>query len=141
MSRPLHATVSALCAALLLSVAGNAHSQAPASPAVAQRPLKQPAGDCLNPEYPLAARRSGAEGSTRVVFIVERDGSTTNPRVARRSGNTKAHALLDEAAVQALLRCNFGEAPDHEPTPVALDLVWKLAPDPLAPRPIGPPAR
>lgn len=114
----------------LLLLAAASHAQVPAS--APQPPAKRPAAlaspSCLAVEYPAAARRSGAEGVTRLDFTIEPDGAVSNPAVARRSGRTREHALLDLAATQAIARCNFGPAPGFEPVRATQEFVWKLEP-------------
>ena len=126
---------TALLLGLLLSIQCLAQDGRPSPTEKPRRPIKMPTDGCLSPEYPLQARRSGAEGTTRIFFAIEQDGSVSNVKVAKGSGATKEHTLLDEAAAQSIRRCNFGEAQDFSPVRAAQDFKWKLEPHPLAPRP------
>jgi protein TonB len=48
--------------------------------------------------YPLAAQRMGATGAVSLSFVVLPDGTFTDVRVKRSSGND----LLDQAAIQTV---------------------------------------
>lgn len=50
-----------------------------------------------NQKYPREAWKSGIEGDVRVVFIVEKDGSISNPTVAK-----SVHPTLDAEAIRVI---------------------------------------
>jgi len=58
------------------------------------------------PTYPDMARTAGIEGQTVVEALVGTDGSVTDARVLKSSGN----ASLDQAAVEAAMRSTFSPA-------------------------------
>ena len=56
---------------------------------------------CKNPDYPAEAIRKKQEGVTRIRALVNVDGHLSNMSLLTSSG----HALLDNAAIAALLTC------------------------------------
>ena len=65
------------------------------------RYLRNPA-----PEYPLAAQKRGLEGQVVLKVHVLASGSPDKVTVAKSSG----HAILDEAAIKAVLQWAFAPA-------------------------------
>ena len=58
--------------------------------------------------YPKREQRRGIEGAARVSFVIHQNGSVTDVRVVRSSGNQR----LDKAAIKAVSRAApFGKAP------------------------------
>lgn len=98
------------------------------------------------PEYPLAALRIDAQGTTTLQFTVDDKGGLTNAAILRSSG----HELLDRAALFSLSKCRFkpaiasGQA--QKSSTLKVEYVWRLvdgaprsfapstAPDPILPR-------
>ena len=58
------------------------------------------------PEYPIAAKRRREEGEVRLSVTVSRDGRPLRVSLLRSSG----HALLDQAAIDAVLHWTFEPA-------------------------------
>lgn len=105
----------------------------PAPPRVAARPAIAnvqacaPSGD----DYPAAARRSEATGTTKVRFNVGPDGKLSGPpEVVRSAGPTREHKMLDRVAVAKLGECSFTAGRDETGKPMGgsfeVDYVWKL---------------
>jgi len=78
-------------------------------------------------EYPLLARRIGAEGTVYIKFILARDGRLKQAEVSRSSGRR----ILDKAAIDAVTRVNrFPAVPDDMVGPdlnFELPLAFKIA--------------
>jgi protein TonB len=62
------------------------------------------------PTYPDMARTAGIEGQTVVEALVATDGSVSDARVLKSSGN----ASLDQAAVDAAMRSRFSPAKQRD---------------------------
>lgn len=108
---------------------------APAPPAparVSARPAIANAGSCApKPEdYPAAAVRAEATGTTKVRFRVGSDGKLAGAEVVRSSGGTREHKMLDRIALSKLSECKFAAGTDEHGRPVGasfdVDYVWKL---------------
>lgn len=78
-------------------------------------------------EYPLMARKSGAEGTVYVKFVLGRDGRLKRAEVSRTSGRS----ILDRAAINAVTRINrfpaFPESMEGAELNFELPLAYKLA--------------
>lgn len=102
----------------------------PSPPADLSRPAQLEASQCQRPEYPLAALRAEATGTTRIRFGVDARGRVTDARVLQRSGYSREHRLLDSAAVDTLGRCRFSPGLDASGRPVGgyatVEYVWTL---------------
>ncbi|MFL6660397.1 MAG: energy transducer TonB [Massilia sp.] len=88
---------------------------------------------CTTPEWPKEARRYEIEGVTVLHFQIAADGSVEGARVAR----TSSWKLLDDAALQSLVKCKFkpglSEAERAKSFPV--QFVWTMAgPSPARPQ-------
>jgi periplasmic protein TonB len=97
-----------------------------ARPAIANVQACAPSGA----DYPPAANRAGATGTTRIRFTVGADGSLTSAEVVSSAGRTREHRLLDRVAQTKLSECNFTPGVDENGRPVGgtfeVDYVWKL---------------
>lgn len=84
---------------------------------------------CTTPAWPAEARRYEVEGITVIHFRIGEDGAVVNAEVAASSG----WALLDQAALQSLVKCKFkpGLAEAAERMTFPIQFVWTLS---------GPPA-
>ena len=65
-------------------------------------------GRTIPPVYPRIARESGWEGTVLIRVAVQPDGSPESVRIRRSSG----HAVLDNAAVEAVKKWRFSPAKD-----------------------------
>ena len=90
------------------------------------RPVDPETAVCPRPDYPLAARRSDATGTTRVSYRIQPSGAVSDAWVTRKSGETPAHAVLDEAALTAVGVCRFAEANGYAPVRASQDCEWRL---------------
>jgi protein TonB len=75
--------------------------------------------------YPLAARRQGLGGTVELEVWLEATGRVRDVRVVRSS----SHALLDEAAVEAIRALGpmpFPESLPRRPLRIRLPLVFEL---------------
>ncbi len=78
-----------------------------------------------HPEYPAAAMRAGAMGETRLRLDLDASGEVQDAIVLRRSGPTREHRLMDRAAMDALMRCDFRQA-HVGPGARQISYVWRL---------------
>jgi protein TonB len=87
-------------------------------------------GSCEKPEYPAAASRAEATGTTKIRFVVDATGVVSKAEVERSAGASREHRLLDRTAVDALSKCRFKPGTDEHGKPVGgttvVDYVWKL---------------
>ncbi len=85
---------------------------------------------CDKPEYPSAALRADATGTTKIRFTVDATGVVSKAEVERSSGVSREHRLLDRSAVDALSKCRFKPGIDDKGKAVGgttiVDYVWKL---------------
>jgi protein TonB len=108
---------------------------APAAPAPAPQVHARPATINANdpnckPEYPAAALRANATGTTRIKFTVDAAGKVVSAEVVGSSGSSRENRLLDNAAKAALSTCPFTPGIDDTGKPVGtttvVDYTWKL---------------
>ena len=82
------------------------------------------------PEYPAAAIRTGAQGTTRLAFHLDETGKVLGVDIVQHAGETREHRLLDSAAAHALSTCAFQPARDAagKPVPgvVKVTYVWRI---------------
>jgi TonB family protein len=78
-------------------------------PAPAPRPPLRigEGGLCPQPEYPPAAVRAMATGSTTVRLRLDAEGNVVGGDIANPSGPTREHRMLDGTAVDTFSRCRF----------------------------------
>jgi protein TonB len=85
---------------------------------------------CEKPEYPSAAARAEATGTTKIRFVVDASGVVSKAEVERSAGASREHRLLDRTAVDALSKCRFKPGTDEHGKPIGgttvVDYVWKL---------------
>jgi len=99
--------------------------------AQASSPIAAPlaAADC-KPNYPMEAVRANAQGVTVLVFHVNEQGKPTGGEVLRKSGPSRAHGMLDRAALEALMHCPFKQRLDANGLPQAYDIevpyTWRI---------------
>jgi protein TonB len=89
-------------------------------------------GDCAprSEDYPPAAARANATGTTSIQFTVGADGKMTAAEIVRGAGASREHRLLDRLALSKLSECTFKPGVDENGKPVGgtfrVDYVWKL---------------
>lgn len=100
----------------------------PAPPRVAVAARLEVAS-CEKPDYPAAALRADATGTTKIRFAVDADGRVVRADLENPSGASREHRLLDRAAIDALSRCRFKPGTDETGRPVGstafVSYVWK----------------
>jgi periplasmic protein TonB len=103
---------------------------APPAPKVQARPAQINVSSCEKPEYPAAALRAEATGTTKIRFVVDAAGVVSKADVEQPSGPTREHRLLDRTAVEALSKCRFKPGIDDTGKAVGgttlVDYVWKV---------------
>jgi protein TonB len=86
--------------------------------------------DCEKPAYPAAAARAEATGVVRIKVTVGTDGRATATEIARSSGNSREHKLLDRAAETAIRStCKFKPGTvDGKPESLTtfVEYAWRL---------------
>ena len=107
----------------------------PAAPAAPPAPKPQAVAaridvsSCDKPEYPAAALRADASGTTKIRFTVDASGTVSKAEIERAAGVSREHRLLDRAAVDALSKCRFKPGSDEQGKPVGgttvVEYVWK----------------
>ena len=100
---------------------------------MAAKPVIANASACApRPEdYPPAAQRAEATGTTVIRFTVGSDGKLAGaPQIVRSAGATREHKSLDRLAVTKLSECRFTPGADENGKPVGasfdVEYVWKL---------------
>ncbi|MEP6505896.1 MAG: TonB family protein [Betaproteobacteria bacterium] len=104
---------------------------APPAPNIVARAARVNATDpSCRPDYPAAAARAQAVGTSRIRFTVDANGKVTAADVIGSSGPTREHRLLDNAAKSALATCPITVGVDAEGHPVGTQVeviyTWKL---------------
>ena len=92
----------------------------------AVRNLAEVGFKCQEAYYPAAARRSGADGRTRLRVDVSEEGRISSVSVVRPSGQSKEHKLLDQSAVMHVRSCAPKENSALEAVTFEYEVVWKL---------------
>jgi TonB family protein len=80
---------------------------------VVARGFSSPKADfdsCKLPEYPVAARRAGATGSTKLTFHIRANSRVIDGEVTKSAGKSPSHKLLDVTALFSLMQCKFEPA-------------------------------
>jgi protein TonB len=98
---------------------------APKAPPVRTQPVIDAKRSCAEPEYPSASRRLEEEGTVLLRFLIDVDGKVVQSEVQSTSG----YPRLDEAARQALSRCQFKPGTlDGKPEQswASMKYTWKL---------------
>jgi len=101
--------------------------RAAAKPAIANVSQCAPTAD----DYPAAAKRSEATGTTRIRFTVGPDGRLAGtPEIVRSAGSSREHKMMDRVAAAKLSECKFTAGVDENGKPVGasfdVEYVWKL---------------
>jgi periplasmic protein TonB len=104
----------------------------PAPPRVAARPAVLNVSACApkNEDYPPAAVRAEATGTTVIRFTIDAAGKVSNAEVVKSAGASREHRQLDRLALQKLSECTFRPGNDENGKPVGgstdVTYVWKL---------------
>jgi periplasmic protein TonB len=105
---------------------------APPAPPVAARPAIGDVSSCAPKaeDYPVAAIRAEAIGTTKVRFTIDATGKMTKAEVVKSAGGSREHRMLDRVAIDKLSTCKFKPGIDAtgKPTGGSFDVeyVWKL---------------
>ena len=103
---------------------------APPPPRVVAVPARIDVNSCDKPEYPAAALRAEATGTSKIRFTVDATGVVSKAEIERSAGPSREHRLLDRAAIDALSKCRFKPGTDEAGKPVGavtpVEYVWKL---------------
>ena len=95
-------------------------------PAIADASTCAPTED----DYPRAALRAEATGTTVVRFTVDGTGRLAKAEVVRSAGSSREHRLLDQTALRKLGECRFTPGRDAQGQPVGgsfeVEYVWRL---------------
>ena len=115
-----------------VSIAPPPAPTAPPAPPVARTaiPARIDVSACEKPEYPAAATRAEATGTTKIRFTVDATGKVSKADLEKSAGSSREHRLLDRAAIEALSKCPFKPGMDEQGRPVGattlVEYVWKL---------------
>lgn len=97
-----------------------------AKPAIANVQACAPRGE----DYPAAARKVEATGTTRLRFTIDATGALMRTEVVRSAGASREHRLLDNTAASMLAGCAFTAGIDENGRAAGgtfeVDYVWKL---------------
>ena len=98
---------------------------------VTPRPARIDAGAArCRPEYPAAAQRAGATGTTKIRFSVDATGRISGSQILMSSGSTRENRMMDKAAAEALAQCPVQVGTDElgRPMGTTTDVVyvWSL---------------
>ena len=98
---------------------------------VTPRPARIDAGAArCRPEYPAAAQRAGATGTTKIRFSVDAAGRISGSQILQSSGSTRENRLMDRAAAEALAQCPVQVGTDEMGRPMGTTTdvvyVWSL---------------
>jgi protein TonB len=107
--------------------------EAPPAPArVAAKPAIVNVQSCAptGEDYPPAAARAEATGTTKVRFTIDGQGKVVKAEVVKSAGSSREHRMLDRVAVDKLSTCRFTPGTDETGKPVGattdVEYVWKL---------------
>ena len=105
----------------------------PAPPRAAAKPAIANVSQCAptSDDYPAAAKRAEATGTTRIRFTVGPDGRLAGaPEIVRSAGSSREHKMMDRVAAAKLAECKFTAGVDENGKPVGasfdVEYVWKL---------------
>lgn len=104
----------------------------PAPPRVAAKPAIANIGSCAptNADYPAAAARAEATGTTKVRFQIGTGGEVLGAEITRSAGPTREHKMLDRLVLSKLGGCRFTPGADDSGKAVVatqeFEYVWKL---------------
>lgn len=93
----------------------------PAPPPSKTPPRVHPQPPCKPVDYPLAALRAEAVGSTYVTVTIGQTGYPTSTTITRSAGNSREHKLLDSTAAQHIWGCRYLDTGTF-----TVEYVWRL---------------
>ena len=105
---------------------------APPAPRRAAQPAIMNVSACApkNEDYPAAAVRAEATGTTVIRFTIDVTGKVSSADVVRSAGSSREHRMLDRLALQKLSECSFRPGTDETGKAVGgtteVTYVWKL---------------
>lgn len=95
----------------------------PPAPISSDLPLSAP---CPLEDYPPAAIRAEATGTSRLQFTLDARGFLIDTRILRSAGASREHKLLDAASVRSLWRCFFRADRQGLERTFVVETVWRL---------------
>jgi len=104
----------------------------PVAPRVAARPAIANVKECAptNADYPRAALRAEATGTTKIRFNVDASGKLAGVEIVKSAGPSREHKMLDRIAQEKLSECKFTPGQDDTGKPVGasfdVEYVWKI---------------
>lgn len=120
-----------LLIALSAPLAGLLHLEAVAQnvqvlpPPVSAAPDHPAESGCKTEPYPMAAIRAEATGQTVITFALDPQGNLQSSTIVKSAGSSRAHKLLDAAAVRSLWTCRFAP-PESVRTVFSKTYTWRL---------------
>jgi TonB family protein len=128
-AEPIPALPARTLHALSVAVEPRPPGTEPQAPRTAPGLALKSGSACKPPEYPVAAARAEATGTTLLVFHVGPNGDVIDADILKSAGKTLPHKLLDMAALSSLMQCGFsprivnGVAVE---TTTQVEYVWRL---------------
>lgn len=120
---PLSAAVPAVSAVTTPPPAG---ARAAGQPAIADVKSCAPTRE----DYPRAALRAEATGSTRIRFAVDATGKLGGLDIVKSAGHSREHKMLDRVAADKLAECRFTPGMDENGRAIGgtfdVEYVWKI---------------
>ena len=103
----------------------------PPAPKIQPVPARLDVNSCEKPEFPAAALRADATGTTKIRYTLDATGAVTKAEIEKSSGPSREHRLLDRTAMEALSKCRGKPGTDDAGKPmggttVSVDYVWKV---------------
>jgi periplasmic protein TonB len=102
-------------------------------PRVAAKPAIGNAAECApkNEDYPPAALRAEATGTTKVRLTIDAQGKLVSSEVIKSAGPSREHRALDRLVLQKMGDCKFKAGADENGKPVGgawfdYEFVWKI---------------
>jgi periplasmic protein TonB len=81
-------------------------------------------------DYPAAAVRAEATGTTKVRFTIDTTGKVSKAEILKPSGTSREHRAMDKVAVEKFTACAWKPGTDENGKPVGatkdVEYVWKL---------------
>ena len=105
---------------------------APVAPRVAAKPAIANVQQCApkGEDYPPAAQRAEATGTTKIRFTIDANGKLVKTEVVKSAGSSREHRMLDRVAESKLGGCSFTAGVDENGKAIGgtfeVDYVWKL---------------